>query len=225
MLDIDLIRSDAPAVRRALARRGENAPIDQVLDLDTERRSIQHEADALRAHRNTVSKEIGRSKPPPEDLLAEMRTVSAKIKDLEAKTREVEQKIGQVQLGIPNIPREIVPDGTSEEDNVVVRSFGKKSNLPASPLPHWELGERLGILDLAGGARVSGSRFYSLRGKGAKLQRALISWMLDVHTSEHGYTELYLPYLVNTSGLELPKVVAGRCSLPWRLSFPSVFSA
>ena len=166
--------------------------------MDSRRRTIQQEGDELRSRRNTASKEIGQSKPPPAGLVAEMRGVSGQIKSLEAESREVEEEIRQVLLAIPNLPRDEVPDGTDESDNVVVRTIGAIVDRDFEALPHWELGERLGIIDLAAGARLSGSRFYTLRDKGAKLQRALTSWMLDVHTTDHGYTEMYLPYLVGT---------------------------
>jgi seryl-tRNA synthetase len=169
-----------------------------VLELDARRRAIHQEADDLRARRNAVSKEIGQAKPPPPDLIDEMRGVSGRIKALEAESREVEGEIRQALLGIPNLPREEVPDGPDESTNVVVRTVGEMIDTGGEPVPHWDLGERLGIIDLAAGARISGSRFYTLQGKGARLQRALVSWMLDVHTEDHGYTELYLPYLVST---------------------------
>ncbi len=200
MLDIELIRSDPDAVRLALARRGDRAPIDRVLSLDARRRAIQQEADDLRARRKAVSKQIGQAKPPPrEELVTEMRGVSGRVKSLEAESREVEEEIRQALLAIPNLPRPEVPDGADESDNVLVRSVGDIFEHGFEAVPHWELGERLGIIDLAAGARISGSRFYALKGKGARLQRALVSWMLDVHTAEHGYTELYLPYLVGTA--------------------------
>ncbi len=198
MLDIDQIRSDPDAVKLALSRRGEDAPIDRVLELDARRRAIQGEADELRARRNAVSKEIGQAKPPPQDLIEEMRGVSGRIKALEAESREVEEQIREYLLAIPNLPRPEVPEGTDESDNVVVREWGDIVERDFEAIPHWDLGERLGIIDLPAGARISGSRFYALRGKGARLQRALVSWMLDVHTDDHGYTEMYLPYLVGT---------------------------
>jgi seryl-tRNA synthetase len=199
LLDIELIRSDPDAVRLALARRGDRAPIDRVLTLDARRRAIQRQADDLRARRKAVSKQIGQAKPPPpKEQVDEMRGVSGQVKSLEAESRQVEEAIREVLLGIPNLPRDEVPDGADESDNVVVRSIGDIFERSFEAVPHWDLGERLGIIDLAAGARISGSRFYALSGKGARLQRALVSWMLDVHTAEHGYTELYLPYLVGT---------------------------
>ncbi len=199
MLDIDLIRADPGAVGRALARRGQEVPLDHVLELDARRRAIQQEGDELRAHRNAVSREIGRGGPPDPAVVERMRGVSDSIRALEAEARTVEGEIRQALLDIPNLPREQVPEGPDESHNVVVRAAGEPAEPAAWARPHWELGERLGIIDLEAAARISGSRFYALRGRGARLQRALISWMLDVHTLEHGYTELYLPFLVGTA--------------------------
>ena len=199
MLDIDRLRADPEAVRRALARRGQDAPITQVLQLDARRRALQQEGDDLRARRNSVSREIGLSKPPDPALVNEMRGVSDRIKSLEAESRQVAEDIRTALLEIPNLPRSEVPAGLDESHNVVTRTVGEPGKADFDARPHWELGERLGIIDLAAGARISGSRFYALSGKGARLQRALVTWMLDVHTTEHGYTELYLPYLVGTA--------------------------
>ena len=199
MLDIDRLRADPEAVGRALARRGQAAPIALLLQLDARRRTLQQEGDELRARRNTVSSEIGRSRPPDPALVKQMRGVSDRIKSLEAESRQVEENIRTALLELPNLPRKEVPAGVDETDNVVIKTVGEPWRPAFDARPHWEVGERLGIIDLAAGARISGSRFYVLRGKGARLQRALVSWMLDVHTTEHGYTELYLPYLVGTA--------------------------
>ena len=198
MLDIDLIRSDPGAAARSLARRGYGESLEPVLDLDARRRAIQREGDGLRAERNAVSREIGRGGPPDPAVVERMRGVSGRISALEAEAREVEAGIRSAVLEIPNMPRREVPEGDDASGNVVVRTVGEPPERDPAARPHWELGERLGIIDLAAGARISGSRFYALRGRGARLQRALVSWMLDVHTLEHGYTELYLPYLVGT---------------------------
>ena len=199
MLDIDRLRANPEAVRRALTRRGQDAPIALVLELDARRRALQQEGDDLRARRNSVSREIGRSRPPDPVLVKQMRGVSERIKSLEAESRQVEEDMRTALLEIPNLPRSEVPAGLDETHNVVIKTVGQPRKLAFDARPHWELGERLGIIDLAAGARISGSRFYALRGRGARLQRALVNWMLDVHTTEHGYTELYLPYLVGTA--------------------------
>ncbi len=197
MISIELLRRDPDIVREAMRRRGQDAPIDQVLELDARRRACIAEADNLRARRNEVSKQIGQMRTRPPELIEEMRQVGARIKALEDETKELDEKINTLLLTIPNIPRDDVPLGANETQNVVVRQVGEPAPLPFEPVPHWDLGERLDIIDFQRGVKLSGSRFYVLKGKGAKLQRALIQWMLDVHTREHGYQELYLPYLVS----------------------------
>ena len=209
MLSIELIRNEPEMVREAIGSRGEVAPIERVLELDKKRRTAIVEADGLRARRNEVSKQLSRTKERPSELIEEMRKVGARVKELEEEIRTVEQETNSILLTIPNIPDKVVPVGADESDNVVVRTVGEPTALPFEPLPHWELGERLDIIDLPRGAKVSGSRFFVLKGKGARLQRALVSWMLDLHTTEHGYQELYLPYIVNresaTGSSHLPK--------------------
>lgn len=197
MISIELLRRDPDIVREAMRRRGQDAPIDQVLELDARRRACIAEADNLRARRNEVSKQIGQMRTRPPELIEEMRQVGARIKALEDETKELDEKINTLLLTIPNIPSADVPVGANETQNVVVRQVGEPAPLPFEPVPHWDLGERLNIIDFQRGVKLSGSRFYVLKGKGAKLQRALIQWMLDVHTREHGYQELYLPYLVS----------------------------
>ena len=184
-------------VRDAMGRRGEEVPIDRVLELDAQRRSAIAEADGLRARRNEVSRKLGKMKERPPELIEEMRGVGDRIRVLEEEIRALEESISSLLLTVPNIPRDDVPLGQDEAGNVVVRTVGEPSPFSFEPLPHWELGERLDIIDLERGAKLSGSRFFVLKGKGSKLQRSLISWMLDMHTEEHGYQELYLPNLVN----------------------------
>ena len=198
MISIELLRNEPDRVKDALKRRGEEAPIDRVLELDVRRRSVIAEADGLRARRNEVSRQLGQTKERPPELIQEMRDVGGRIKTLEDENRRTEEEIDSILLAIPNIPREDVPLGEDESDNVVVRTVGEPPSFSFDPLPHWELGERLDIIDFKRGVKVSGSRFFVLKGKGAMLQRALISWMLDLHTREHGYQEVYLPNLVTT---------------------------
>ena len=198
MISIELLRNEPDRVKDALKRRGEEAPIDRVLELDVRRRSVIAEADGLRARRNEVSRQLGQTKERPPELIQEMRDVGGRIKTLEDENRRMEEEIDSILLAIPNIPREDVPLGEDESDNVVVRTVGEPPSFSFDPLPHWELGERLDIIDFKRGVKVSGSRFFVLKGKGAMLQRALISWMLDLHTREHGYQEVYLPNLVTT---------------------------
>jgi seryl-tRNA synthetase len=197
VINIELIRNEPDLVREAMRRRGEDVPIERVLELDRRCRSAITEADQLRARRNEVSKRLGQMKERPPELIEEMRGVGARIKALEEDIRSTRADIDSLLLSIPSIPRDSVPAGADESANVVVRTVGEPRSLPFEPLPHWELGERLDIIDLSRGAKLSGSRFFVLKGKGARLQRALISWMLDLHTGEHGYQELYLPYMVN----------------------------
>ena len=208
MINLDLIRRQPDLVRQALAKRGdEEAPLDQVLELDALRRARIQEADALRARRNEVSQEIGRLTRQPglsqgdlaghvAAIRAEMHRAGERIDDLDEEVRALEEELDILLLTIPNLPADDVPLGQGEEDNRVVRTWGQPREFSFPPKPHWELGEALGILDLQRGAKVSGSRFFILQGAGARLERGLVSWMLDLHTEEHGYTEVAPPYLV-----------------------------
>ena len=208
MLSIEQIRQETEAVREALARRGEDAPLEGILSLDAQRRSSLTEADDLRAKRNQVSREIGRMSERPAHLLEEMRHTGDRIKTLETQVKEAEANLEEELLKLPNLPLPDVPVGEDESGNRVIRTWGEPSDFSFEPLPHWDLGERLGIIDLPRGAKVSGSRFFTLTGLGAKLQRALISWMLDLHVQEHGYNEVYVPYMVRK------EVMLGSGNLP-----------
>ena len=199
MISIELIRSQPDLVRDAMAKRGEDVPIDRILELDAQRRSATAEADNLRARRNEVSRQLGHMKERPPELIQEMRDVGDRVKALEEEIRGTEEESTSLLLTIPNMPRDDVPPGEDETGNVVERNVGELPSFSFEPLPHWELGERLDIIDFQRGAKLSGSRFFALKGKGARLQRSLISWMLDLHTQEHGYQEMYLPYLVNSA--------------------------
>ena len=209
MISIELIRNDPAQVREAMRRRGEDVQIEAILELDARRRSAIAEGDTLRAQRNEVSRRLGITKERPPELIEEMREVSARIKVLEGDVRDRDQEIDSLVLEVPNIPRDDVPAGETEVDNVVVRTVGEPPALSFEPRPHWELGEQLDIIDFARGVKLAGSRFYVLKGKGSRLQRALISWMLDLHTAEHGYQEVYLPYMVSQTSArasgQLPK--------------------
>ena len=198
MINIQLIRNRHDEVREAMRRRHEDAPLDRIAELDADRRRAIVEADELRARRNEVSREIGRTRERPPELIDEMRQVSGRVRELEETIRNLEAEVNDLLLGIPNMPLDDVPEGADESANVVVRTEGEAPQFDFEPLPHWELGERLGIIDFQRGAKMAGSRFFVLKGKGARLQRALIDWMLDTHTGEHGYTELYLPNVVTT---------------------------
>ena len=209
MLSLDRIRKDPALVAEALRRRHEDAPVDAVLDLDRQHRELLNEVEGLRAHRNEVSKRIARMEPKSPDLIAEMRQVGDRIKALEESEKALQAQIREHLLRLPNIPRETVPDGPDASGNVVVRSWGEPRDFDFEPTPHWELGVRLGIIDFDWGQKISGSRFYVLKGAGAKLQRALIQWMLDVQVTQHGYLEVYPPFMVREQVLygsgQLPK--------------------
>ena len=208
MISIELLRSDPEKVHRAIYSRGQEIPLDRVIEMDAQRRAVVSEADNLRARRNEVSRQLGRAKERPPEFLDEMRRVGTRIKDLEEETRRVTEELESLLLTIPNLPDDDVPIGEDESGNVIVRTEGEQPGFDFEPLPHWELGERLDIIDFQRGAKLSGSRFYVLKGKGASLQRALTNWMLDLHVEEHGYLELYLPGLVSR------KTVTGSGQLP-----------
>ena len=209
MIGIELIRSDPDRVRRAIDARGDSAPVDRVLDLDARRRLTVSQVDDLRAARNRGSARLAKMDERPRELIDEMRAVASRIKALESGLRGMEEELHELLLDLPNIPEDGVPVGRDESENVFVRGGGEQPDFDFEPLPHWELGERLDIIDFKRGVRVSGSRFYVLRGKGARLQRALIAWMMDLHASDHGYEELYLPNIVTRETVlgsgQLPK--------------------
>ena len=209
MLSIELIRRNPDVVRAAMARRGEDAPIDRILELDAARRSGIAEAGELRARANETSRRLSDSSERTPELIDEMRRVRGRVRELETETRETEAQLNALLLATPNIPSEHAPDGADESDNPVVRQVGEPPEFDFEPLPHWDLGEALGIIDFERGVKLSGSRFYVLKGKGARLQRALIDWMIDQHTEENGYQEIYLPALVledtATASGQLPK--------------------
>ncbi len=208
MLDLDLIRRDPDLVRQALRNRGEELAVETILDLDTRRREGIHQADELRGQRNKVSHEIGQSGRLPQEMLEEMRGVGQRISVLEDEVKGIESELSGLLLTVPNIPRDDVPVGPDESANVIVRSWGEPRAYEFEPKAHWDLNDGLGIIDFQRGVKLSGSRFYSLLGLGARLQRALISMMLDIHTRERGYTEVYPPALV------LKEIMEGSGNLP-----------
>ena len=209
MISLELIRRQPDVLTDAGRRRGEPIPVEGILELDRQRRASIAERDNLRAHRNRVSRELGRAKERPPELIQQMRETGGRIRELEQVVRDADAELNALLADVPNIPRENVPEGADESANVLRREIGEPREFDFEPLPHWELGERLGIIDFQRGVKVARSRFFVLRGKGARLQRALISWMLDLHTEQHGYSETYLPYLVNTASVtgsgHLPK--------------------
>jgi len=196
MLNLQLIRQNPELVQDSLAKRGEAAALNEILSLDEERRRLIQEVEGLRARRKQASKEIGQMQEKPAELLAAMRDTGEQIKSLDYEISRNEEELNDLLLRIPNLVHPTVPLGRDESENVLVRSWGEIREFDYKPLPHWDMGPKLGIIDFERGVKISGSRFYVLRGLGAKLQRALIAFMLDLHISEHGYTEVYPPFVV-----------------------------
>ena len=216
MLDIRTIRADPESVKRALKALNTEAPIDEVLELDEQRREVLQELEGLRHERNATSEQIGRldDVAQREPLIEAMRQVNQRIDGLEDQLRGVEERLQAAMFQVPNLPHASVPLGADESENVVLRQQGEPATaneLGFDPLPHWDLGPALGILDFERGAKLSGSRFYVMRDLGARLQRALIQWMLDFHVEKHGYTEIYPPALVKEQCMwgagQMPKFV------------------
>ena len=216
MLDLRFVRENADAVKSGLLRRGTRIDLAEFLSLDAKRRAAQQEIETLRRRRNDVSEEIGRLKKagqPAEDKVVEMRTVGDTIAALENSTREVEDAQRNILLTIPNLPHASVPEGKDENDNVEIRRWslqgGEPSKFSFEPKPHWDLAEYLDIIDFDRAAKITGARFALYKGLGARLERALINFMLDLHTTEHGYREVLPPFMVNRASMtatgQLPK--------------------
>ena len=210
MLAIELIRTDPKGVAEALSKRGDTFSLQAILDLDTERRHLISASDSLKANRNEVSKKISHIKGPErENLIVEMRKVGEDIADYDRKLGVLETQLHQLLLELPNLPMDDVPLGQTEEDNIVIREWETPKTFNFRPLPHWELGVQLKIIDFERGVRLAGSRFYVQVGLGAQLERAIINFMLDQHVNKHGYTEMQLPSLVTQDIMEgsgnLPK--------------------
>jgi seryl-tRNA synthetase len=211
MLDITILREQPELVRQALLlRQMDPSPVDQILELDSQRRTIIQQVENLKAERNAVSKEIGRSKEASERQakIEAMRLVGEQIEKLDERLHSVEEGLHEQVAGIPNLPDPRTPPGKDESENVVLRTVGEIPQLDFEPKPHWELGPALGIINFEQGVKITGSRFYVLSGAGARLQRALIAWMLDLHIRQ-GYTEKYTPFMVKGETLfgagQLPK--------------------
>ncbi len=212
MLDLRLIREDPEAVARGLADRGGAELVKSVLDLDASRRRLVKESEELKALKNRASETIGHAKRRGEDPAAEMarmREVGERIKALEAELQRVDAELERVLLQIPNLPDPSVPPWTTEQQNVEVRRWGMPRAFAFTPKPHEELGEALGLLDFARASKLAKARFTILWGAAARLERALTQFMLDLHTREHGYTEVWVPHLVNAATMQnnglLPK--------------------
>ena len=211
MLDLKFIRENPDLVKKALVKLNTTAPIVEILSLDEQRRGLLSKVEALKARRNAVSKEIGKMEDSDrrQALIEEMREVGERIKGLDDQVRQVEEQLNDALLQVPNMPHESVPVGRGESENMVARTWGQPKKLDFEPLPHWDLGPTLDIIDFERGVKLSGTRFYVLKGMGARLQRALITWMLDLHVNEHGYTEIYPPFMVREECMwgagQLPK--------------------
>lgn len=213
MLDIKFIRSNPETVKESLIRRnGQTDLVDEFLKVDEERRKKLVVTEQLKGKRNTVSEEVGKMKKAGqdcEDLVLEMREVSQQIKNHDEEIRQIEEQLQAIVLSIPNVPHETVPIGADESDNREERRWGEPRKFAFPVKAHWDLSEKLNILDFERAAKVTGARFTFYRGLGARLERALISFMLDLHTQEHGYVELLPPYIVNRDSMigtgQLPK--------------------
>jgi seryl-tRNA synthetase len=203
MLDIKFIRENPEVVRQAIVNRHDKAPLDEILQLDGERRRKMTELEDMRRNRKQASRER------QADAAEEGRALRTKIRGLEEEVKNLDTKLTDLLLQMPNIPDARVPIGKDDSENPVIRTWGEPKKLPFTPKPHWDLGESLGIIDFERGVKLSGTRFYILRGLGARLQRAIIAFMLDLHTTEHGYREIYPPFMVKKECLvgagQLPK--------------------
>jgi len=212
MLDIKYLRQNIDFVSGKMRERGQAMNLDRFIALDAERREIIREVEGLRSERNAVSKQIGEKKKNGEDaadIIARMGEVSARIKELDETLKQTDEELQAIMMTLPNVPHKSVVCGKGPEDNPVIRVWGEKRQFSFAPRPHWEIGESLNILDFARGAKITGARFTLYRGLGARLERALINLMLDLHTGRHGYTEVMTPFMVNRESMtgtgQLPK--------------------
>ena len=213
MLDPKFVRTNPDRVRAGVAAKGEKVDLDGYLALDKERLTLLLEVDALKAERNRVSEEIAalvKSGGKPDEKIEAMRAVAKRIKDYDERLKDLEDKLEKLILWIPNLPHSSVPAGRSEEDNKIVRAWGEKPAFDFQPLMHWDLAEALDIVDFKRGTLVSQSNFVVFKGMGARLVRAIINFMLDLHTTKHGYKEVWPPALVNRASMtgtgQLPKL-------------------
>jgi len=212
MLDLKFVRGNPELVREALAKRGSPVSLDDFLDLDEQRRDKLFIVEQMKSRRNIVSEEIGRLKKAgreTKDMILEMKELSQQIKERDEEIKVIEEKLQIILLNIPNVPHESVPAGSSEADNPVVRTWGEPRKFDFSPRPHWEIGEALDIIDFERGGKVTGTRFSFYKGSGSRLERSVISYMLDLHTAEHNYVEIFPPFMVNRDSMvgtgQLPK--------------------
>ncbi|HEY4053847.1 MAG TPA: serine--tRNA ligase [Terriglobales bacterium] len=223
MLDLSFVRDNLPAIEEMLRRRGMDpeAVLKDFRTVDGQRRQAITSAETLKAERNRLSEQIAGMKKSGQDtshIIAETKDMRVQIQEMEAAAQEYDTRLSELLVGIPNMPHESVPVGKSAEDNVEVRRWGTPPQFDFAPKAHWELGEQLGILDLERAVKLSGTRFAVYWDAGARLERALANFMLDVHTKEHGYTEVLPPYLVNSESMygtgQLPKFASDLFRVP-----------
>jgi len=212
MLDLKFVRSNPEIVKEALGKRGNKGSLDEFLKLDEQRREKLVLVEQLKNRRNTVSQEVGKLKKEgksADEIVIEMRQVSQEIKDIDDQLRGIEEELQAILLSIPNILDISVPIGKSENDNIEIRLWGEPTKFDFEPKAHWDIGEALDIIDFERGAKVTGARFSFYKGLGARLERALINFMLDLHTSQHNYIEVFPPFIVNQESMQgtgqLPK--------------------
>lgn len=221
MLDIKKIRTEYETMATLLAKRGSQFSLEQVMAKDEERRSLLSKVESLKAEQNKASKEIPLAKKEGRDvseIMAKMGKLSKEVKVLDGEVRVVEEALNNLLLNIPNTPNSSVPSGKSDEDNIEIRTFGTPRTFDFEPKPHWELGTDLGILDFERASKISGTRFTVYLGKGARLERSLIQFMLNLHTEDHHYTEMMPPFMVNRTAMtgtgQLPKFEDDMFHLP-----------
>ncbi|MCG8607837.1 serine--tRNA ligase [bacterium] len=213
MLDLKFIRENINQVKEAVKNKREKVDLDRLLELDSQRREIISEVEKLKHERNIESHKIAGLKREGKDAgeqIAKMQEVATKVKERDEALRNIEGQMQEIQIWIPNLPHNTVPIGTGENDNIEMKSWGEPPKIDFQPKAHWEIAEALGIVDFTRGSKISGAFFVSYKGLGAKLERALINFMLDKHSSEHGYTEVFPPFLVNRTTMfatgQLPKL-------------------
>lgn len=222
MLDIRRIRANLDEIKAAMARRGEkDFSLDEVVELDEKRRTLLQEVEKMKNEQNTVSKEIPKLKKEGKDVaevMAKMKDLSAAIKDLDGQVKEVEDKLEYALLRIPNVPHPDVPQGETDDDNVEVRRWSEPTKFDFEPKAHWDIATNLNIVDFETAAKITGARFALYKGLGARLERALINFMLDLHTENHGYTEVLPPFMVNRNSMtgtgQLPKFEEDTFKIP-----------
>lgn len=212
MLDIKIIRNNPEILQEALKNRNENIDIKQLIDLDKKRRNLLAQVEQFKNKQNIVSKSVPQYKKEGKDisaLMEEMKELSNKIKAIDIEVREIDEKIEAIMLTIPNIPNKSVPLGNTDEDNLEIRKWREPTKFDFTPKAHWDIGEALGILDFAAAAKVTGARFTFYKGLGARLERALMNFMLDKHVDKHGYIEVFPPFMVHRNSMvgtgQLPK--------------------